>query len=160
MLVFLLVASGLLAATIAVHAYGTMVWIRIVTRVVSREVAIRQNFWRSWALLSATGVVLMVLHFVEVVIWAETYRFLPVGDSVDSFEEAVYFSFVTFTTLGYGDVTISGEWRLLSGVQAMNGIILFGWSTALLFAVVQRLWFADDLNTMRERVERTDHADP
>lgn len=151
MLVFLLVATGMLAATIAVHAYGTAVWIRLLIHWVSKRSHFRDNFWRSWALLASTGVFLMVLHLIEAVLWAEAYRLLPVGDSVDTFEEAVYFSFVTFTTLGYGDITLSGEWRLLSGVQAMNGIILFGWSTAMLFAVVQRLWLVEDVEERRER---------
>ena len=55
-----------------------------------------------------------------------------------TFEEAVYFSFVTFTTVGFGDVVLTPGVRLLSGIEALNGIILVGWSTALLFAVVQR----------------------
>ncbi len=59
---------------------------------------------------------------------------------LDSFEEATYFSFVTFTTLGYGDITLAGAWRILSGIEALNGVLLLGWSTALLFAVVQRTW--------------------
>jgi hypothetical protein len=42
--------------------------------------------------------------------------------------------------LGYGGITLDPEWRVLSGLEAMNGILLFGWSTALLFAVVQRSW--------------------
>ena len=55
------------------------------------------------------------------------------------YERAVYFSIVTFTTLGYGDITLPyEEWRILSGVEALNGILLFGWTTAFLFAVVQR----------------------
>jgi len=48
---------------------------------------------------------------------------------------------VTFTTLGYGDITLpEQEWRMLSGIEALNGILLVGWTTAFLFAVVQRSW--------------------
>jgi hypothetical protein len=57
-----------------------------------------------------------------------------------TFEEAIYFSFVTFTTLGYGDITLPEIWRILSGFEALNGVLLIGWSTAMLFAVVQRTW--------------------
>jgi choline-glycine betaine transporter len=60
--------------------------------------------------------------------------------SICSIEEAVYFSFVTFTTLGYGDITLSEGFRVLSGIQALNGIILVGWSTAMIFSVVQHVW--------------------
>lgn len=54
-------------------------------------------------------------------------------------EEALYFSTVTLTTLGYGDITLDEQWRLFASLEAANGIILFGWSTALIFAVVQRI---------------------
>lgn len=83
----------------------------------------------------------MALHVIEFHLWALTYMLVLPGDTLDNYEKAVYFSFVTFTTLGYGDVTLSTQdWRVLSGVEAMNGILLAGWSTALLFVVVQRSW--------------------
>ena len=57
------------------------------------------------------------------------------------FSDFIYMSFVTLTTLGYGDITlVAHEWRLLSGIEALNGILLVGWTTALLFLVVQRSW--------------------
>ena len=49
-------------------------------------------------------------------------------------------SFTTFTTLGYGDVTLQGPSRMLTGIEALNGVLLIGWSTALSFAVIQRVW--------------------
>ena len=52
----------------------------------------------------------------------------------------LYFSVVTFTTLGYGDISLSADYRLLSGIEALNGIILVGWTTAMIFSVVQRIW--------------------
>ena len=86
------------------------------------------------------ALVLLLLHFVEVTIWALSYLGLPAISRLESLEQAVYFSLVTFTDLGYGCITLDPEWRVLSGLEAMNGILLFGWSTALLFAVVQRSW--------------------
>ena len=83
---------------------------------------------------------LLVLHLTEALIWAVVYLILPDTPNISTFEEAVYFSLVTFTTLGYGDITLGPEWRLLSGAEAVNGILLAGWSTALLFTVVQRSW--------------------
>jgi hypothetical protein len=62
------------------------------------------------------------------------------SDELATFEQAAYFSFVTFTTLGYGDITLSESWRLLSGIEALNGILLVGWTTAMIFTVVQRIW--------------------
>ena len=82
----------------------------------------------------------MFLHALEIIIWAIVYKALvPVGE-LANFEAAVYFSFVTFTTLGYGDITLSEVYRLLSGIQALNGILLVGWSTALMFSIVQKIW--------------------
>lgn len=65
---------------------------------------------------------------------------LPGLDTFQTFEQSAYFATVTFASLGYGDIVISGPWRMLSGIQAMNGLLVFGWSTALLFAVVERIW--------------------
>ena len=90
--------------------------------------------------LAGTAIVLVALHAIQIGIWAITYKVLVPEGELPSFEAAAYFSFVTFTTLGYGDITLSEGWRLLSGIQALNGILLVGWSTAVLFAVVQRIW--------------------
>jgi voltage-gated potassium channel Kch len=60
--------------------------------------------------------------------------------ALSSLEEALYFSMVTFTTLGYGDVTLSDRWRLLASFEAANGTIMFGWTTALIMAVVHKLY--------------------
>jgi voltage-gated potassium channel Kch len=88
----------------------------------------------------STGVVLLALHLLQALAWAVAFLVLPGTPQTRSFEEAAYFSIVTFTTLGYGDITLDANWRLLSGIEAMNGILLAGWSTALLFSVVQRSW--------------------
>lgn len=60
---------------------------------------------------------------------------------------------VTFTTLGYGDIVLGPEWRLLSGIEAINGIVLFGWSTAFLFAIVQRSWKEVHLDELKKNTE-------
>ena len=72
--------------------------------------------------------------------WAVAYQWILPPGELANFETALYFSFVTFTTLGYGDITLSEGWRLLSGIEALNGLLLVGWTTALLFAIVQRVW--------------------
>ena len=91
-------------------------------------------------ILVGTAITVVFLHAIEIIIWAKAYQFILPANELDVFEEAVYFSFVTFTTLGYGDITLSEGYRLLSGIQALNGIILVGWSTAMIFSVVQRVW--------------------
>lgn len=73
---------------------------------------------------------------IEAGIWAVTY--LKVG-ALEQFEHALYFSIITYTTLGYGDIILGESWRLMSSFEAANGIIMFGWSTSLVVFVVQNI---------------------
>ena len=129
--------------TIGIHALGTAWWIgRLKLRAKrARGSKIKLLPLR---LLCSTALLLLLLHMAEVVPWASVYLLLPGLDSIDSYEQATYFATVTFASLGYGDIVIDGPWRLLSAVQAMNGLLVFGWSTALLFAVVERIWGTED----------------
>ena len=80
---------------------------------------------------------LVLLHLAEIMVWALFYwwqKCLP--DAESSF----YFSGVTYTTLGYGDVVLPNEWRLLAPVEGLTGILMTGLSTGLFFAVVARLY--------------------
>ena len=139
MLTILVIGLLLIGVTFAIHAVGSTYWIEHLLR---RHTG-RDGEWRSgtgmWVLM-ATGIVFLVLHILEALAWAVAYLLLPGGARLETFEEAAYFSIVTFTTLGYGDVTLDPHWRLLSCVEAVNGILLIGWSTALLFSIVQRSW--------------------
>ena len=139
MLRMLAIGIVLVGSTFAIHAIGSTFWIEYLIR----GYADHDGRWRRgsavWCLTS-TGVVLMTLHLLEALAWAGAFMMLPEGAKLKSFEEAVYFSIVTFTTLGYGDITLDPQWRLLSGIEAVNGLLLAGWSTALLFTVVQRSW--------------------
>jgi hypothetical protein len=136
----LLVSVVLVAITVVIHALGTHHWMRFIKY---RYVGSDSNF-KPHKVLPAiiwTAVTLLMLHVLEVLVWAVAYRVLTPISSLDTFEKAMYFSMVTFTTLGYGDITLpEQEWRLLSGIEALNGILLVGWTTAFLFAVVQRSW--------------------
>lgn len=134
-----LIGFSLIAITFVIQASGTTAWVRFLSR---RYVGADGQFSgrNRLQVLIATGLVLVTLHIVQITIWACTYLALLPAEELQDFEMAVYFSFVTFTTLGYGDITLSEGWRLLSGIEAMNGILLVGWSTAILFTVVQRIW--------------------
>jgi hypothetical protein len=79
--------------------------------------------------------ILMAAHAGEVLVWALAYSILgaaPPGAN------SIYFAFVNYTTLGYGDVLPVKEWQLLGPVTAMNGVLMFGWSTAVIFEVLRR----------------------
>ena len=89
------------------------------------------------ALLVASVLWIVALHTIEAWIWA--FLYLRVGEFGD-LSAALYFSVVTATTLGYGDLVLSPQWRLLSSFEAMGGLILFGASTAFLIAVMGRVF--------------------
>ena len=80
---------------------------------------------------------------VEATIWALLYLFSPEITVLSDFQTAFYFSLVTYTTLGYGDIVLTGDWRTLSSVQAANGVIIFGWTTALIIYFIQRIFKAE-----------------
>jgi hypothetical protein len=80
-------------------------------------------------------VALMVAHTLEVFVWAVAYAIVGAAPA-DS--DLLYFAFVNYTTLGYGDITPVQTWRLSGPMTAMNGILMFGWSTALLFEVLRK----------------------
>ena len=97
--------------------------------------------WRSTSFLLIVAVLgIVAIHTVEAWAWAAVL--LRLGEFA-SLKEALYFSVVTSTTLGYGDLTLSDEWKLLGTFEAMGGLILFGASTAFLFQLMQRL-FSDE----------------
>jgi hypothetical protein len=142
MLKLALMGAALIAITVAIHALGTA----FLVKYLANTFLDRTGHWGSGSVLTAlmlAALTLVFLHAIEIIVWAGAYKtIVPSGELAD-FEAAVYFSFVTFTTLGYGDITLSDGFRLLSGIQALNGILLVGWSTALMFAVVQKTWEKD-----------------
>jgi hypothetical protein len=79
---------------------------------------------------------LMVAHFAEILVWASSYAI--VGAAPEG-ADLVYFAFVNYTTLGYGDIIPLERWRLLGPMTAMTGVLLFGWSTAVIFEVLQKV---------------------
>ena len=97
---------------------------------------------RTFPLYNVLAIILVMIAalFLESTLWA--YGYLIIG-ALQDFEQAMYFSMVTFTTLGFGDVVLPARWQLLSSIEAANGIIMFGWTTAIVFAVVHRVYFGD-----------------
>ena len=63
----------------------------------------------------------------------------PISRRITEFEPALYFSTVSFTTLGYGDIVLGPDWRIMSAIEGANGLILFGWSTAFLISMMSKM---------------------
>lgn len=86
-----------------------------------------------------TVLVVFLSHIVQIWLWALLFLYLE-PNILHNLETALYFSTSSFTTVGFGDVFLDEEWRLLSSFEAANGFILFGWSTAFIFEIISKLY--------------------
>lgn len=148
MLIQVITATGVLLATIAIHGTAVMLLFRIAREPVTNPQKLRGYSRLGISCFFVVGFVMA--HMVEIMLWAAAYR---LTGELKSFEEATYFSAITFATIGYGDITLSGEWRLASAIEGVNGILLFGWTTAFLFKVSEILWFSR--NAPRQNIARS-----
>ena len=139
MLQQIVLGSILVVITTAVHAVCTAGILRVF-RWAHADRWVYQSAGNRALLLSAMVLLLFLAALVELNIWAVTY--LAVG-AIPDIEPALYFSTVTFTTLGYGDLTLDANWRLLGSFEAANGTLMFGWSTAIVVAVLHRMVMHD-----------------
>jgi hypothetical protein len=128
-----LVGGTVSLANIVLHAIATTLVVAVVRRVGSWE-GREATLWLAAVMVAAVAV-LLVAHVAEVILWSATYRIV---DAVPPESDVLYFAFVNYTTLGYGDIVPVERWRLLGPMTAMNGILLFGWSTAVIFEVLDR----------------------
>jgi Trk-type K+ transport system membrane component len=131
-LLLLLLAWALMASSVLIHAYGVtwaLRWIR--RRNLSRG---RLTTWVWLFIWLAAWIVL--LHVTEITVWALAYAWF---DAMPDLTSGVYFSAVTYTTTGYGDLVLPPDWRLVGAVEALTGILMCGWSTGFFFAVVSRM---------------------
>jgi len=128
-----LVGSIVSVVNIMIHALFTVGVVGIARIAGSRHPAWPRS--HLMAVMVAAATVLMVAHTLEVLVWALAYSIVgaaPAGSDL------LYFAFVNYTTLGYGDITPVEAWRLKGPMTAMNGILMFGWSTAVLFEVLRK----------------------
>jgi hypothetical protein len=131
----ILFGGGINIINIAIHALLMTTVIRVAQRV--DETSRSRSALLLVAVLMPTVSVLMITHTLEVFVWASAYSLIDAAPS-ESFGDLVYFAFVNYTTLGYGDIIPTPRWRLLGPMTAMNGVLLFGWSTAVIFEVLRK----------------------
>ncbi|HUM07885.1 MAG TPA: potassium channel family protein [Acidocella sp.] len=133
MLSIILVAWILVAVTVAVHAAGLAVLLRALRR---WNAVPPTRFWPiTWRLILVTWW-LILFHVAEISVWGAFYHWqgcLPDG------EAAFYFSAVTYTTIGYGDLVLAKPWRMLGPIEGLTGILMSGLSASVFFAVVFRI---------------------
>lgn len=129
------IGVALLGLTVAIQAAFTLAGMRCLDWLESRK---RRFTHRHAMLMIMFFVLLMFLAVVlDVWLWAGFYYG---SEKFQTFEEALYFSTTTFTTLGYGDIIPAKEWRLLASFEAANGLIIFGWATAFVVAAIERFY--------------------
>lgn len=95
------------------------------------------SFRRFFVLLVSVFAIITLLHLLETLVWAAFYH---LGRHFSDFETSLYFSLGSYTTIGYGDVVLPARWRLLGGLEGINGALLCGLSTAFLFGLVSQMF--------------------
>jgi len=134
MLTKLLIALALMAVCVVIHAVGLTSALRW-SRQASKK--LEGRFWPTNWLLVRIATWTVLLHLLEILLWAGFYAW---RHGMPDLPSAVYFSAVTYTTTGYGDLVLPPEWRLVGGVEALTGILMCGWSTGFFFAIVSRIY--------------------
>jgi hypothetical protein len=143
----------LIVITVVMHVIGMMLIFRGVYRVMSRAVA-RRRFAPTF--LATTGVVVLlatILHALEAGIWSVAYRLL--GALPDA-RSALLYSLSAMTSYGHENLHLSDRWQLMGALEALNGMLLFGLTTAFLFAVIREVWIIESRE--RRRAERRNHS--
>jgi hypothetical protein len=135
MFLALLLGTGMLLASLLSSTMATVPIIHLVAWLI-RTGYTGLSFWKNVAVMMVVTLVMAVAHLIQIALWA--LAFLMVGE-ISTFDTAFYFSAENYTSLGYGDIVLSGRWRLLGPLEAVNGLLLFGVSTALMFALLSRL---------------------
>jgi hypothetical protein len=148
---------SLIALTVAIHAMGvvtmalTMIGIR--TGLEKRRLGLRSAIPIVTVVISAVGLLLAVLHGVEATIWAAAYVWVG---ALGSFADAMLYSVDSMTTRGASGLVLERPWRMMGALEAAAGMLLFGISTAYIFAVIQVYW--PMLSRRRLRHARHDQA--
>jgi hypothetical protein len=136
MLSVILLASVLVAVTVAVHCLGLALVLRSLMK--SRSMLLTR-LWPITLMLIRLALCLIMISLVEIAIWGSFY--LWQGCLPDA-ESAFYFSGITYTSIGYGDLVLAKHWRMLSPVEGLTGMLMCGLSAGLFFAVVSRIYIS------------------
>jgi hypothetical protein len=131
----LLLGAALLVVSLVSFAVAIALVVSLMSRVIRTGYS-GEGFWKNVAIMIVVTLVMAAAHLVEIVLWAIVFR---ASSGISTFEKAFYFSAQNYTTLGYGDIVLSDRWRLLGPLEAINGLLLFGLSTAVMFAALSRL---------------------
>ena len=135
MFLILVTGTALLLGSLLSYAIAMALILHVVAALIRSSYS-GGRFWRNVAVMTIVTLVMAAAHMTQIALWA--LALLPCGQ-LSGFERAFYVSAQNYTTLSYGDVLLPDRWRLLGPLEAMNGLLFFGLSTAVLFAVMSRL---------------------
>jgi voltage-gated potassium channel len=133
------VAVTLVTLTLCLQCVGTAVLINWARKSIERGIK-RFTQWQSSVLMIRFSTALIILHFVEIFLWAGFYRW----HCLTTWESSFYFSATSYSTVGYGDLVLPHAWRLLGPVESVAGVLMSGISVSVLFAILVRLVQSDD----------------
>jgi hypothetical protein len=139
MLIKLIISLGIMSVCVMIHAVGVTAALRRYSRA---PVLNDPRLWRQTSLLIRLAAWLILLHLLEIAAWAALYT---LGRVMPDAHAAFYFSAVTYTTTGYGDLVLPEDWRLVGGIEALTGILMCGWSTGFFFTILSRIHYAGKL---------------
>lgn len=129
------IVLAMIAATTILHTLVTSIQSDLVhTKRISAWYSLSSS--RRMVMIAIGALLTAATLFLDILLWAWVYRYVG---AIHSLEASLYFSGITFTTVGYGDITLAKCWQLLSVGEAVNGVLMAGWSTALLIVLVQRM---------------------
>jgi Ion channel len=128
----LLVSAGVLLVSLVCFAMATTLIVNLAVHLIRLAL----GFWKSVAIMIAVSLITAAAHLLEIALWAAVL--LTCGE-VATFPQAFYCSAQNYTALGYGDIHLSERWQLLGPLKAVNGLLLFGLSTAIMFSVLSNL---------------------
>ena len=127
----------LILLTVIVHVFG-LAFINDAAILVLKDIPLRRRFMFKFAVVMTIGVLLMiVLHGLEAVAWGLTYKMLGL---FTNFRSAMLYSLGAMTGLGAGSVSLPSHWSMMGVLQSLVGLLLFGLTTAFMFAMVQAVW--------------------
>jgi hypothetical protein len=135
MLANLALATFAVTVTVIVHFVGLLVLLRLLAHR-GHGFRVQHSTFGQGLLIIIVVLGIFAIHTVE--IWFYALIFLAIG-AIGDFETALYFSVVTFSSLGYGDIVLTPQWRIFGAIEAANGLIMIAWSTAFLLSLMTRL---------------------
>jgi hypothetical protein len=138
----------LIVLTVVIHVCGLAIIGERVVEALGESVDRRRFMLKFATVMGVTSLLATILHGIEGAIWAAAYRFL---DALPDNRTAMLYSISAITSYGHANLYLKERWQLMGALEALNGMLLFGLTTAFLFAIIQRAWPLGSREPHRDR---------